>query len=355
MSKEAGQTKTVKPRLQKLVAADFVAQQAAKPKHEVAKEAAIEAANEARLREESIRKLAASKAARESVNIAATKLATNDAFSVYADVDVDALQEAAIDAGKVGEAASRKETQMQVANILARYAQDKFLGDSNPVKLYTVQTDGSHSFKVDTAKLIARMIYEVPEKTLDGKKNPLPQYLLARVRRIAPLVFYAIQERVPLVWSDEHKALMVPTWMLVSDPSLVPGFWDPETAAAMRMVYNKAQPVDGKEGRTLDAIIKRVEATQQPKKKGTNSDQTSSPAQQQEQKLRAAMGNHGLKKTLELLADMFTKAPEKPFDEEVLDLLAVCCEHVNSRNGEGAMGKAVAELKGPKEAKRSAA
>lgn len=283
----------------------------------------------------------------KDVNVAANKL-DNDPFAVYNDVDVTALQDEAIKQSQTGEAASRKETQMQLANILARYTQGKLIADAMPTKLYTVLPSGEHVFCVGCAKIIARIIYDCPEKDEDGNKQPLPQHLLARVRRIAPLVFYSISNRIPLVWSDKRKALAVPRWMTVSDEALSPGFWnEPEK----RTGFQDDVYLDGKQGRTLDSIIKRVEKTQKPVSRGTNSNSASSPAEEQERKLRSSMSNHGLEKTLELVADMFTKAPsDKPLSDVIIELLAVCCEHVNVRNGSKALGKAVAELssdKGP--------
>lgn len=340
MSKQAGNTAVAKPKLTRLDAKQFAAEQQAKPAHKT----------EQQIDRENVERLLASKATREANLVAANKL-KNDAFACYANVNVDELQSAAIEAAKTGEAASRKETQMQIANILARYAQDKLLGAANPVNLYTVRA-GVHSFQVDCAKAITRIIYEVPEKTLDGKKNPLPQHLLARVRRIAPIVFFAITSRTPLIWDDENKVLLVPTWLAVSDPNMAKPFWEDENT---RSGFNKPTPLDGKEGRTLDSVAKRIEANAvKGPVKGTNSAPSNEDVSMN--KVRAAIAAAGVEKTLEALSDVFTKSPsDKPFSDAIVELLAVCCEHVNVRNGAEALGKAVAEMSSEPVKKQSAA
>lgn len=287
----------------------------------------------------------------EDVNVA-TNVLLNDAFAIYKDVDVNTLQEAAIEQSRAADSSSRKETQMQLANILARYAQDRLIGDACPTKLYTVQSDGTHSFNVGACKLITRTVYDCPEKDEDGKKQPLPQHLLARIRRIAPAVFYCVTTRTALVWNDKRKALAVPRWMTVADAAIEEAVWStPEARTGLQdTVY-----LDGKQGRTLDSIVKRIEKLQRPQTRGTNNAEVLSNAEKQESALKASMNNHGLEKTLELLAELFTKAPEKPFSDPIVELLAVCCEHVNARNGAGALGKAVADMSQPAERVRSAA
>lgn len=277
----------------------------------------------------------------EHTNVAANK-ADNDAFAVYNDVDVNALQDEAIKQSVAADASSRKETQMQVANILARYQQNKLIMDSNPEKLYTVDKHGTHTFQVATAKIITRIVYDCPEKDTDGNKQVLPQYLLARIRRISPLVFFAIQQRIPLVWCAKRKALAVPRWMTVSDDALLEPFWKtPEK----RTGYNDPVYLDGKQGRTLDSIVKRVEKHQKPEpvERGTNS--TPQHTDSLTLKIRGAIASVGLEKSLEAIADVFTRCDhDKPFSDAIVELVATCCEHINVRNGKDALGKAVAEL-----------
>lgn len=277
----------------------------------------------------------------------------NDAFAVYAEIDVAALQEAAIQQSKASDSAGRKETQMQVANILARYAQDRLIADASPSKLYTVELhNGAHNFNVGTAKLITRTVYDVPEKDEDGKKVPLPQHLLARIRRISPLVFYCVQHRIALIWCDKRKALGIPRWMAIADEALSEAFWNtPER----RTGYQDLVYLDGKVGRTLDSVVKRVEKSQKPVNRGTNSEQAETEITRKSAALKTSMSNNGLEKTLELLSEMFASAPEKPFSDPIVELLALCCEHINARNGVEALGKAVADMSPKKQAKRQAA
>lgn len=272
------------------------------------------------------------------VNVADSKL-TNDAFSVYDAVDVDSLQDAAIDAFRTGEKSSRREGQMQIANILARYHQDKFRGDALPTKLY--KDDGK--LNVVCVQLIARLIYAVPEKTMDGAKNPLPRNLEMRVRNIAPIIWYAIQERIPLVWNDDEDALMVPTWYATTDSTMVEAFdKSPET----RIPFNKPVALDGREGRTVAALLKRtIDPSKVASKRAANSD-TRSNAQKHDDAFKAAVGNSGLAKTLALVADMMTKG-EKAFADEVVELVGLCAEHVIARNGPAALGKAISGLAAP--------
>lgn len=328
MSKEAGQNKP-----------------AAKRSLTAMKAEVIQAAVERKKAQNAAKEAEASKpvqSTKTSDNVADAKL-QNDVFAVYDSVDIDQLTDAAITAYKEGERNSRREGQMQIANILARYAQDKFEGDANPSKLYK-RVGEDMKLQVATVQLIARHIYMVPEKTMDGKKNPLPRELEMRVRRIAPIVFYAIQERVPLMWSDDDDALMLPAWLAVTDSTMVKVFDESKDA---RMTASKPVALDGREGRTLANLMRRVGDPAQ-KKRNSNSGAVNGGDKTQ-QALQNAVGNAGLARTLTYLADQFAIKADKPFSDEIVELLAVCCEHVKARNGSDAMGKAFRSLAGKPE------
>lgn len=283
---------------------------------------------------------------KQNPEIADAKL-KNDAFTVYDDVDVDALTEAAVSAYKEGERSSRREGQMQIANILARYHQDKFAGDANPVNLYK-----NNKLQVGTVQLIARIIYSVPEKSMDGKKNPLPRNLEMRVRNIAPVIFYAIQERIPLVWCDKEDALLVPTWLATSDASMIEAFkHNPES----RALFSKPVALDGREGRSLATILKRCPdpAKEEAHRQRQSGQGATSQEEKTKQALRVGINNAGLARSLVVITDMMSKHAHKPFSDEIVELLAVCVEHVKTRNGSDAMGAAIKAVSSP--AKQAAA
>lgn len=267
---------------------------------------------------------------------------SNDPFIALASIDVGALQDGALEAMQQGNRAARREGQMQIANILARYAQDLLLGDANPENLYKVEA-GKTKLNSKCVTAIARVIYGVPEKNpFTNEKQKLDKALENRVRNYANVVFYCVQQRIPLVYDAQSEALVVPTFMMVADKNMRETF---EEKPEARSTFNKPTLLDGKEGRSLQALIDR---TPNPAKAKRDSDDSTAQteAEKAEEKTKKLIKALGVSKVVALLVDMVSALPaSSALADDIVDHIAVLTEQVVARNGKDSLGKAVESLR----------
>lgn len=275
--------------------------------------------------------------AKSNVNIAESKLGSNDPFSAYADVDTDKLQDAAIKALHEQSEQGRREGQLQTANILARYAQDKLAGDANPANLYITE-QGETKLNPTCLQAITRSIYGFKEGDKFDRKYE------ARVRVIAPLVHFAITQRIPLLWNERKRALMVPTWMLTTTKEqLQECILNP----AEREGRTGLDALTGAAGYTIAALTKRLP---NPAAKPKGADDKSAQSDD-ETSARNALKKIGLARVLALVVESLAAADNKPFADDIVEHVQVACEHVAMRNGKDALGKAAASLLGKRQKK----
>jgi hypothetical protein len=260
---------------------------------------------------------------------------TNDAFNIYDDVDVEALQTEAINAHNQSGKLKRKESHLQIANILARYKKGLLLGDANPEKLYT-----ESKLNVTCLKAIARVVYDIPEKDEEGKKISLPRAYEAVIRQVANVIYYAITNRAPLTWNAELGSLMVPAWLVITDDTTNELIESDPTLRASG-AFSKPVPLDGKASRTLETVRTQCPDPSRAKK-GAN-DRTKQ--QKVEDAVKATFDKYGLAKSLSALVEKLSlvKGKEK-YSDDIVEHVAILVEHVRLRNGDDALAKAADSL-----------